>query len=485
MRYIFFLLFFLHFTYASTYALVVGIGDYKNLSERNDLVGIDLDINNIKEILTTFGVKNNDITTLHNEQASRKNLLAKLKSYIGSKENNKNSTFIFYFSGHGCLVKDINGDEADNYDEAFALYDLKNDSKKNVIYDGILLDDEFYFFLSQIRSKKILILDKCNSGTSYRGVQGYVKRIQGIYSLSSEFQKKLTVLGNSNYDLEDKPRFKFDNYLVLSATKDKQNSMSSQLGSLFTISLHDAIVMHKIKANYTLEDLEDFCNRDIKGMAYDMQNKGIPTEIFNPYFVPFKYLDNKFISLVRRKFLTNGNTDIDIPIEQMPVKPSSKPSLTNTSNNIVSNTLDILVSDKILKFTRYKPHYNHKDEITFDINTTKKGFLNIFTVYKDGYRLFWGNKSIKPGITYHFGRSLIAKKHLIALKSEGKTNIYAILSQKKLDIESFISKNHDSLEITNHFRNSMLPYVKYNKNKVSVQRAPDIKAINKISFTVK
>jgi hypothetical protein len=59
------------------------------------------------------------------------------------------------FSGHGCQFQDLNGDEEDHYDEAWALY------------DRILIDDELSLALARFKqgTRILVVSDSCHAGT--------------------------------------------------------------------------------------------------------------------------------------------------------------------------------------------------------------------------------------------------------------------------------------------------------------------------------
>jgi methylmalonyl-CoA mutase cobalamin-binding domain/chain len=175
--------------FAQSYALVVGVGEYKNLDHSKNLRGVPKDIEHIKEILKTLGI--NNIHPLMNFNATRRAVIGKFKRYINSPHNRRGNSFIFYYTGHGVQIYDRNRDEQDGKDEAFALYDVSISGDK-VINGGILLDDELYYLLSQIKSKKILILDKCYSDSSYRSVAlSYSKSFGKDYSISDSFFRSI------------------------------------------------------------------------------------------------------------------------------------------------------------------------------------------------------------------------------------------------------------------------------------------------------
>ena len=246
-------------------AFIVGVGEYKN--NIRPLYGVEKDLKNIRKLLKYLNI--NNITTLRDDEATLHDIRKLFYSYINSNKNHKDNIFLFYFSGHGIQVDDKNGDEKDKKDEATALYDLALDDK-NFIEEGVLLDDELSYLLSQIHSKKILIFDKCHSGSSHReGFKPFVKSIDGEYKLSSSFLNKI--------DKNIKSKKILTNFIVFSATKDNQEAEDSPLGGLFTNSLIDGIIKKKADFNHnsliTISELEKFCAKNITSLAVDISKK--------------------------------------------------------------------------------------------------------------------------------------------------------------------------------------------------------------------
>lgn len=92
-------------------------------------------------------------TSLLTATATRQNVIDELNSASG--QLNFGDFFLLTYSGHGGQLPDLNGDEADQQDETWCLY------------DGQLVDDEIYVLLGRFRSGiRILVLsDSCHSGT--------------------------------------------------------------------------------------------------------------------------------------------------------------------------------------------------------------------------------------------------------------------------------------------------------------------------------
>jgi len=85
--------------------------------------------------------------------ATRQNVIKEISA--AASQLNSGDIFLLSYSGHGGQLPDLNGDEADQQDETWCLY------------DGQLVDDEIYELLSRFRSGiRILVLsDSCHSGT--------------------------------------------------------------------------------------------------------------------------------------------------------------------------------------------------------------------------------------------------------------------------------------------------------------------------------
>lgn len=112
----------------------------------------------IKQILVKSGVT--DITEMSNMNATREEVLAAIES-VGGKCD-KDDVFLFFYSGHGALAQDQDGDEDDGMDEALCLPD-----KAGNINEGTWLrdDDIAVAFQKLTAGNKMLVFDCCHSGT--------------------------------------------------------------------------------------------------------------------------------------------------------------------------------------------------------------------------------------------------------------------------------------------------------------------------------
>ena len=95
-------------------------------------------------------------TLLLTERGTRANVLAGIRT--AAKQLEKGDFFLLSYSGHGGQVTDVTGDEDDERDETWCLF------------DGELIDDELYVELSRFAAGvRVLVLsDSCHSGTATR-----------------------------------------------------------------------------------------------------------------------------------------------------------------------------------------------------------------------------------------------------------------------------------------------------------------------------
>jgi hypothetical protein len=141
-------------------ALLVGINDYKGIS---DLQGCINDVTNMRDILKTLlGFTNANIRVLTDSRASKVNILSRLRWLVtGAKSGD---FLVFHYSGHGSQVRDRNGDElSDGLDELICPWDMS--------WDGTYItDDDLNAVFSALPPGVLLevFLDSCNSGTGLK-----------------------------------------------------------------------------------------------------------------------------------------------------------------------------------------------------------------------------------------------------------------------------------------------------------------------------
>ena len=110
--------------FAEKYALLVGINEYSNV---RPLRGSLNDIAQIKQILIhDLEFSEDKIRVLTDKDATKDNILSALNSL--ATQTKAGDSLLWYYSGHGFMMLDENGDEAlleagDRYDEILVPYD--------------------------------------------------------------------------------------------------------------------------------------------------------------------------------------------------------------------------------------------------------------------------------------------------------------------------------------------------------------------------
>ena len=156
------------------HALLIGISDYPQYKDSESSWTKIHGANDVQLISPLLAKQGFIIIALTDNSATHKGIENGFKKL----ENSIHSGDIVYihFSGHGQAVEDENGDEEDEWDEAFIPYDAQHRYKKDV-YQGEnhLLDDELNRYLNSIRKKLgergivYVVMDACHAGSSYRG----------------------------------------------------------------------------------------------------------------------------------------------------------------------------------------------------------------------------------------------------------------------------------------------------------------------------
>lgn len=123
------------------------------------------DARNIEKFLCTrFGYKQEDIVVLTDDQngprsmPTKDNMLRAMEWLV--RDARPNDSLFFHYSGHGGQTKDLDGDEADGFDEVIYPVDFKQ--------NGHIVDDEMHAIMVRPLPpgcRLTAIFDSCHSGS--------------------------------------------------------------------------------------------------------------------------------------------------------------------------------------------------------------------------------------------------------------------------------------------------------------------------------
>ena len=316
-------------------ALLVGVGQYKS---GESLPGIGLDIKRMRELLEKRGFH---VKVLFNQSATSDNVKSALHSY---RNLSSNDTFFFYDSSHGTQVPDLNGDEKDGLDEAYVLYDANFNISNE---EGLLIDDQLERLLAYIPAKKVMFVDTCHSGTSYKSFSR--NAVTKSKRVASNFKYKSTkgIVGAV-------PKVK--ELVVLTASSDKQKSIATSEGSLFTEAVYNS---WRVNPNITFKELQQEATKQIAN-ACRRDSDLVPS-------TPNLYTTNQvFVNTPINAFL-----QVNVRV--------------NPTKYLVEEYLDgLMAQGKVGQLgLNSKNYYNKGERITLNIDTLgQQGHLYILTSKK-------------------------------------------------------------------------------------------------------
>jgi metacaspase-1 len=162
--------------FGETYALLIGIDKYPHARQ---LKGAVNDIKRIRTLVTDdLKIPESNVHVLLEEQATKANILAALDHF--ATETKAGDTIFWYYSGHGWVQNDLDGDEAlldpdDKLDEVLVPYDAVPWPRERALEPNptMVVDDEIGLRLNKLIGRRwLIIFDSCHSGTATRGLPG-------------------------------------------------------------------------------------------------------------------------------------------------------------------------------------------------------------------------------------------------------------------------------------------------------------------------
>ncbi len=240
-----------------------------------ELVACEADAEDMAEIAK---INKFHATTLLTKAATRANVIGEISKAANTLKTG--DIFMLSYSGHGGQVPDENGDEPDDLDETWCLY------------DGEMIDDElnaqFAKFAPGVRV--LVFSDSCHSGTVTK--VAYLKSINAIkpgtlyrympldialrvYRKNKAFYDKI-LLDPSLKDAEDAVKA---SVLLISGCQDNQLSADGDANGLFTSQLLAVWNHEKYRGNY-----RQFYKKIYKLMPPDQKPNFYRTGKIDPVF---------------------------------------------------------------------------------------------------------------------------------------------------------------------------------------------------------
>ena len=227
-------------SHAEQRALLVGVGQYE--TPGIDLPGIDLDLERMRETLARLGFEDKQIRTLADGEATSTNVIAGFEGWL-KQGVQPNDRVVFYYSGHGSNIPDLDGDEDDQVDEVLVTHDMKRAKVKGrATLVGVVSDDKLGSLLAAIASKNIwVIIDACHSGTMTRAINMKNRSLDsGPVFVKSFTYTGMPVGGHSTFS-RDVGKGTPSNFVSLSAAGDNEKAIGTSVGGVFTMGLTEAI----------------------------------------------------------------------------------------------------------------------------------------------------------------------------------------------------------------------------------------------------
>jgi uncharacterized caspase-like protein len=225
---------------------------------------------------------------LTNENATKNKIQSFLNNGIFSYIDKETDVFI-YFSGHGMLIPDNDGDESDDDDEVLIPYDY-NESN---YYNTVILDDDLYTYYQKIGKntrKTFVIIDSCFSGGSMKSPI-IPKGIHLPYTTKS--------MGNLKHDgMEDEINAS-DNFLFLSASLESQPAWPNIGGLSYSLFTHAFV-----------KALDTSSDKNSDGLIQ-------PTELYNAIKNEMTQVINSYHTKLQSQepvLLNPANIDFTIPV---------------------------------------------------------------------------------------------------------------------------------------------------------------------------
>ena len=365
-------------------------------------INSDMDIVTMKTLLRSeFKIK-----VIPHQEATSTNIRKTLIQM--AKDLKSSDTFLFYYSGHGDRFSNINKKEDDMQDDFLVTKDMTCNHNK---IDNVLIDDELNYRYSQIKARKIIIIDACHSETLYKSIATHkaTKRFKSSSLLKSYetcnsddgFTRDFSV--NSKYT-----NAKASNLIHLAAALEWQEAEGSPEGGIFTLALQKAL---KEKGNISFERLIEEIRNNIKPIATRLGADGL--------FTPNLYENG----IDKRTLYT-------------------KDIFTIPKREVTDNTLESYLNSQLggIDFKIYGDEKSFIDgqriRLKSEVSTTYNHVYLIEMLDKNNYKLL-NSKSIDECYSLkNSSQKQCAYTNFIAIAPFGKSKLYLISTKKALNFGS-------------------------------------------------
>jgi len=389
--------------YAKNYALVVGVpsGFAPNS-------GIELDMALMEDLFKQYGYSVRSLTDPRPKDL--KKLLKLYSSKLTPKDN-----FVFYYTGHGAQVPDKNKDESDGRDEVLCLKEKVKGELGKGDWSSLFVDDELYVLLSKINSKKFVFFDSCHSGTAFKSASDSISKSMGYYP------DYITTKGVEVQAIPEGQDEATASLMFFGAAKDGTSAQATRQGSMFTISIIDALKRKKGDLNndgkITFKELDEFTAKNIKKLC-----RNDPNLLFTPE-------------------MHTESFSLDADVVKTLKASTGSPQRVASSRSELENGLDRLLSDGLAEplTVGAKSSYKDGDSIKLEIDSKNyQGYLYVIYTDTKEHTILYPNKyapkSKKVGGSIAFPSRSFGNFRLSAGKPYGRTTVFTILSDEPLNL---------------------------------------------------
>lgn len=392
-----------HVSRSEPRALLVGISKYQ--LPNADLPGIDLDIENMKDLAQVMGFKPGQIHIVQDQQATLERVTREMSTWLREGVG-PNDPVLFYFSGHGTRILDTDGDEADGADEVLVMHDTrwsKGGTREMPGLRNSLVDDQISSLVGKIPSKRVLLLiDACNSGTASRDIS----LSQLSLGTNTGYRKFYYYpgmpkgVGTAVKKAADAP----DNFAALAAAGDTESAISTDQGGVFTLGLVQSI-------------------RAAAQAHREISLAELRTEVT-------EFITKRLAPAVRYTPVTTGRSElVEGELKIIPLENGNGPAWQELSA--------LAKRGEAMPLTSNQPKYKLGDEVELKIEAPRAGYLNVISVdAADNATVLFPNKyrpdnQIKAG-TFSFPTADMPFT-LPAVEPVGRTLVVAFLSDQPVN----------------------------------------------------